>query len=348
MHSYELAVLIFQVATACAVAAYKLRRPVRAYLDREIDMTISGGRHPVKVTYDVGVKSDGKITALHLYILIDGGISVDTVPLIPQYIVRLLKKYNWGALSFDIKVCKTNHITKTIMRGPGELQGSAMADAVIEHVASVLSIEADTVKSKNLHTFESLKVFFGDIAGEESDYTLPDIWSKLATSSNFEQRKQLIEEFNKHSSWWKRGISRVPIVYEVEVRPNPGKIGILRDGTIVVEVGGIELGQGLWTKVRQITAYTLSSIINGKPEDFLEKVRVIQSDSLSIVQGGYTAGSTTSESSCAAAKLCCDILVDRLLPFKNTLEQKMGPVSWEVLIRQVLLFAKLLFQCHIG
>ena len=306
-------------------------------MNRKTDMIIAGGRHPMKITYSVGFKSDGKITALHLDILINAGIAADISPVMPNNMVGALKKYDWGALSFDIKVCKTNHSTKSAMRAPGEVQATFISEAVIEHVASTLSMEVDSVRSKNLHTYNSLN-FFYDCAGEPVDYTLPSIWDKLAISSSFKQRTEMIKQFNMCNKWKKRGISRVPIVHEVLLRPTPGKVSILSDGSVSVEVGGIELGQGLWTKVKQMVAFALSSIRCDRMDDFLKKVRVIQSDTLSLIQGGFTAGSTTSESSCEAVRLCCNVLVERLTPIKETLQEQMGSVEWGTLILQVVMF----------
>ena len=90
----------------------------------------------MEVTYSVGLKEDGKITAIHLDILINAGIGVDISPIIPLFMVGAIKKYDWGAFSFDIKVCRTNHSSKSAMRGPGEVQGTFISEAVIEHVAS--------------------------------------------------------------------------------------------------------------------------------------------------------------------------------------------------------------------
>ncbi|XP_023533499.1 indole-3-acetaldehyde oxidase-like isoform X1 [Cucurbita pepo subsp. pepo] len=321
------------VATACALAAHKLRRPVRIYLNRKTDMIMMGGRHPMKITYNVGFKSNGKITALDLEILVDAGMSCDISPVMPHNIVNALKKYDWGALSFDIKVCKTNHTSKSAMRAPGEVQGSFIAEAVIEHVASTLCMDVDTIRKVNLHTFDSLSRFFKDV-GEPQEYTLPSIWDRLATSSNLKQRTEMLNEFNSCNRWKKRGLSRIPITHEVLLRPTPGKVSILTDASVVVEVGGIELGQGLWTKVRQMVAYALSSIECDGTGNLLEKVRVVQSDTVSLIQGGCTAGSTTSESSCEAVRLCCNILVERLQPLKKRLEEKTGSVKWDVLISQ--------------
>ncbi|KAM6595876.1 indole-3-acetaldehyde oxidase-like [Cannabis sativa] len=324
------------VAVACALAAQKLRRPVRIYMNRKTDTILAGGRHPMKITYNVGFKSDGKITALELEILIDAGMSLDVSPILPSNFMGTFKKYDWGALAFDIKLCKTNHSSKTAMRGPGEVQGSFVAEAIIEHVASFLSMEVDSVRQKNLHTYKSLSLFYGDSAGEAQEYTLPSMWDKVALSSKFSQRALKIEEFNMCNRWKKRGISRLPIIGGMTVRPTPAKVSILSDGSVAVEVGGIELGQGLWTKVKQMAAFALGSIIADGTEHLLDNVRVIQADTLSLIQGGLTAGSTTSEASCAAVRMCCDVLIDKLTPIKKKLQESLGSdsIKWEMLIAQ--------------
>ncbi|KAB2615213.1 abscisic-aldehyde oxidase [Pyrus ussuriensis x Pyrus communis] len=333
------AVKSMPVATACALAAHKLHRPVRMCLNRKTDMIMAGGRHPMKITYSVGFKSDGKITALDLEILINAGISLDISPVMPNNILSALKKYDWGALAFDFKVCKTNTPSRSAMRAPGEVQGSFIAEAVIEHVASILSIEVDSVRSINLHTSHSLDLFYEHSAGEPLEYTLPFIWDKLAMSSSFNPRTEMVKEFNRCNKWQKRGISRVPILHEVILRPTPARVSILGDGSVVVEVGGIELGQGLWTKVKQMAAFALGSIQCDGSGDLLDKVRVVQSDTLSLIQGGFTSGSTTSEASCEAVRLCCNILVERLATLKGRLKEQMGSVNWETLIQQASLEA---------
>ncbi|KAJ3669997.1 hypothetical protein LUZ60_010321 [Juncus effusus] len=321
------------VSNACAVAAHKLRRPVRMYLDRKTDMIMIGGRHPMKVYYTVGFKSDGKVTALHLDLRMNGGISPDVSPLLPGAVIAALKKYNWGNLSFDIKLCKTNNTSKSAMRGPGDVQGSFIAEAIIEHVASVLSVDTNVVRRKNLHDHESLRVFFGDqVAGEAPTYTLPSIFDSLASTPSYEARADTVKKFNRVNKWKKRGISCVPITYKVSVRPTPGRISVLNDGSIIVEVGGIEIGQGLWTKVKQMASYSLKELWENETEKLLEKIRVIQADSFSLIQGGITGGSTTSESSCEAVRLACSILVERLKPLKDKILAENGVVSWEALI----------------
>ena len=305
------------------------------YLDRKTDMIIAGGRHPMKVKYSVGFKSDGKITALHLDLGINAGISPDVSPFMPPAIIGALKKYNWGNLAFDAKVCKTNVSSKSAMRGPGDVQGSFIAEAIVEHVASALSVDTNTIRRKNLHDYKSLAVFYGESAGEASTYSLAAMFDKLALSSDYQHRAEMVEHFNRSNMWKKRGISCVPITYEVQLRPTPGKVSIMNDGSIAVEVGGVEIGQGLWTKVKQMTAFGLGQLCTDGGECLLDKVRVIQADTLSMIQGGFTGGSTTSETSCEAVRLSCAALVDRLKPIKESLEAKTGTVEWSAIIAQV-------------
>lgn len=293
----------------------------------------------MKINYTIGFKSNGKITALHLDILLNAGMSPDVSPMLPWNVICALKKYNFGALSFDFKVCKTNHSSKSAMRAPGEVQGSFIAEAVIEHVASHLFLDPGFVREVNFHSFDSLQLFYGVSAGEPLEYTLPTLWDKLMKSSNFGNRVEKVNNFNKNNIWRKKGISRIPILHEVILRATPGKVSILRDGSVVVEVGGIELGQGLWTKVKQMTAYCLKAVQCDGTDGLLEKVRVIQADTLSMVQGGFTSGSTTSEASCEAVRLCCNVLVERLVSLKDKLKEQMDSVTWEFLITQANMHA---------
>jgi indole-3-acetaldehyde oxidase len=288
----------------------------------------------MKVKYSVGFKSDGQITALHLDLGINAGISADVTPLMPRAIIGALKKYNWGALEFNTKLCKTNGSSKSAMQAPGDVQGSFIAEAIIEHVASVLSLD-NTIRRKNLHDFESLAEFYGESAGDASTYSLVSMFDKLALSPDYQHRATMIEHYNSSNKWTKRGISWVPITYEVNLRPTPGKVSIMNDGSIAVEVGGVEIGQGLCFKVKQMTAFGLGQLCPDGGECLPDKVRVIQADTLSMIQGGFTAGSTTSETSCEAVRQSCAVLVERLKPIKGSLEAKAKPVEWSALIGQV-------------
>ncbi|KAI5083880.1 hypothetical protein GOP47_0000049 [Adiantum capillus-veneris] len=322
------------VASACALAAFKLQRPVRMYLDRKTDMLVMGGRHPTKTQYSVAFKADGKVTGLTAKIFIDGGWSEDLSPGMPFLVEGGLKKYNWGSMALEFTVCKTNLSSKSAMRGPGHVQGSFIADTVLEHVAAVLGLDVHLVITRNMHSLDSVSLFFSktDMTGGIEGFTLPSMWDRML--NRVEENVKDVTSFNAANVWLKRGLSVLPSVYEVGQSPKPAKVSIFHDGSIVVEVGGIELGQGLWTKVKQATVHGLGPLITPKTAAASMKVRVVQADSISMPHGGLTAGSTASEGSCEAVRQACRVLVDRLFPLKVKKEEESAAgISWNDLIK---------------
>ncbi|KAE8690244.1 Aldehyde oxidase 2 [Hibiscus syriacus] len=166
----------------------------RAFI-RKFNMIMSGGRHSMKITYRVGCKSNKKIIVLKLDILLDAGMFVDESPIMSSHILGSLGKYDWGALSFDIKLCKTNFPSRGALRAPRDVHASYRAEAVIEHVASYLSMEVDSVRNINLHNYNSLN-FFPSAAGKPLEYTLPSIWRGWP----------LLQAFTTGPRWFKNSI----------------------------------------------------------------------------------------------------------------------------------------------
>jgi indole-3-acetaldehyde oxidase len=148
----------------------------------------------MKAKYSVGFKTDGKITGIHLDLGLNAGIALDLSALLPSASIGSFKKYNWGALAFDIKVCKINVSSKLTMRAPGHVQGSFIAESIIEHVASTLSFDTNTIRRRNLHDFDSLSVFYGKSACEASTYSLVSMFDKLASSPDYQCRATIVEQ----------------------------------------------------------------------------------------------------------------------------------------------------------
>lgn len=256
-------VALLQISTAVALAAYKLQRPIRISLDRNTDMQMVGGRFPTESTYTVGFTKTGKITALKVHMLMEGGWFPDLTNVLYGLINTTLKKYNYGTFDVKYTLCRTNNVPKTTVRAPGDCEGSALADAILNQVASYLGIGNNQVRDENLHTYESINLFHGEKGvGGEDGFTLPAIWDRVKARSNLKEREKEIERFNEQSKWIKRGISIVTSVYHVTPVPNSATVSIFKDGSVVAEVGGVEMGQGLYTKVRQAIAYALSPLWN--------------------------------------------------------------------------------------
>ncbi|XP_024376895.1 probable aldehyde oxidase 3 [Physcomitrium patens] len=324
-----------QIAAAVAVAAFKLRRPVRVSLDRNTDMQMVGGRAPTKTNFTVGFTKTGKITALKAKTLVESGWFVDNNDFNPMLITSGMKKYNYGTFDLTTILCRTNNVPKTAVRAPGDAEGSIIADAIVDHVASCLGISGNQVRDVNLHTSESIALFHGaDAVGGADGFTLPAMWERLKSRARIDEREKEIMEFNAQSKWVKRGLAMASCTYGAFTFGNTATVSIFGDGSIAVEVGGVEMGQGLYTKVRQTVAYCLSPLWKkNKDVDMIPNIRVLQSDSLSLPNSFCDGGSTTSEGSCAAAQQACEVLVQRLQPVVEQLakDKTDGEVSWEYL-----------------
>lgn len=171
-----------------------------------------------------------------------------------------LRKYNYGSIDVKLTICKTNNVPKTFVRGPGDVEGTYIADCIVGQVASYLGTSSDAVRDANFHTAETLSLFYGEEEGEADGYTLAQMWDKLKVTAKKAEREKEVEEFNAQNKWLKRGLAMTPSVYAVVVRGSMATVSAFQDGSIIVEVGGVEMGQGLHTKVRQAVAYSLSSL----------------------------------------------------------------------------------------
>ena len=147
------------------------------------------------------------------------------------------------------------------MRGPGEVQGSFLAESVIEHVAARLNLDPETIRERNFHDIGSLSKYYGERAvGSSESYTLPSIWARLKASANWVDREREVQRFNEKSTWMKRGLATIPIIYCNLAGSKSAMVSIFADGSIVLETPGIEIGQGLHTKVRQAAAFALNKL----------------------------------------------------------------------------------------
>lgn len=239
--------------------------------------------------------------------------------------------------------------SKTAVRGPGEVQGTFLAETIIEHVAAHLNLDPTLVRERNLLSPESMRKYFPGRFDEDSgDYSLKKVWDHLKEEANFSQRTAEVARFNSLNRWRKRGLSMTPALYKIFLGSKPARVSVFRDGTIAVHVPGVEMGQGLLTKVKQATVYGMNALWDhkvpaGGPEEASRKVqlahvRVMEQDSLALANGDMTAASSTSEICCEAVRVACDTLVARLAPVLADLEKEKkgeGFVTWEEVANRV-------------
>ncbi|XP_039443074.1 xanthine dehydrogenase/oxidase-like [Culex pipiens pallens] len=296
-----------QVACACALAAHLSRRTVRLVLPMETNMAMIGKRIGNIADYNVEVDQNGKIIKLVNRFVQDYGSSVnDNI----QYMVSRFFGNCYDSKGWDNagKSVKTDAPSNTWCRAPGSTEGVAMIENIMEHIAHETGLCPLDVRMINL----------------EKDHKMHQLIPQFRKDIQYDVRKRAIEDFNTSNRWKKRGIAVVPAQFITEY------LGVLStivsvfygDGTVAVTHGGIEMGQGINTKVAQVTAFAL-----GIP---LEKVSVKPAVSFVTPNNFATGSSITSEAVCYTAKKACEILLERMQPIR-----KDNPnASWETIVQK--------------
>uniref|UniRef100_A0A803SXR8 FAD-binding PCMH-type domain-containing protein n=1 Tax=Anolis carolinensis TaxID=28377 RepID=A0A803SXR8_ANOCA len=309
---------------AAAVAAHKTGCPVRFILERDDDMRITGGRHPLWGKYKVGFMTDGKIKAVDLEFYVNGGCTLDESELVIEYV--LLKCPN----AYDIqnfrcrgRACKTNLHSNTSLRGFGFAQAGLSAETWIAAVADYLYLPHDEVREMNMYKNVTETPY-----KEEIDPTnLVVCWEECLEKSDYYKRRQAAEEFNKQNYWKKKGIAIIPMKFSVGYNETFyhqafALVHIYLDGSVLVSHGGCEMGQGLYTKMLQVASHELKIP--------LSYIHNYERTTATIPNAIVTSGSIGTEVNGKAVQNACQILRKRLEPIM----EKNPDGKWENWIKE--------------
>ncbi len=294
-------------AAVAAVACAKTGRPVRVRLDRLHDMTLSGKRHPFLGRFDVGFDDDGKLSAAKFALFADGGWSLDlTEPIVYRAMFHVDNCYNVPALEVVGRGCRTNKTSQTAFRGFGGPQGMVVIEDVLDRVARSLGLPPHEVRHKNFYR-EGDQTHYAEDVRDAS--RIERIWKELSESSAFAERQKQIAEFNANSPNTKRGLAITPVKFGISFTATffnqaGALVLVYQDGSVQVNHGGTEMGQGLHTKVMQVAAHTL-----GVP---LDRVRMMPTRTDKVPNTSATAASSGSDLNGAAVKLACEAIRERL------------------------------------
>lgn len=247
------------ISNAVAVAAQKLKRPVRLVLDRNDDMAIMGGRHPFYATYKVGFNRDGKIISYKTDMYADCGWSLDlSLAITDRALLHADSSYKIKHLSADTWMCKTNNMSHTAFRGFGAPQGVLVLETVIEHIANYLKKPVNDIRYMNLYR-EGDVTHFGTVL--DNCNVVPS-WMYIKNRFDINKERKRIDEFNATHKYKKRGLAMAPLKFGIAftfgtLNQSGCLIHIYKDGTILLSHGGVEMGQGLHTKMCQVCADAL-------------------------------------------------------------------------------------------
>ncbi|XP_021958024.1 xanthine dehydrogenase [Folsomia candida] len=312
------------IAAAAAVAATTVRQPVRIVLDIETNMKMLGRRLPFYMKYEVGFNDVGKIGNLKTEIFCDAGFTPNEA----DSIIAAMHMQNvYKALGWEVKpgFVTTNTATNTSVRAPGSVKGVALIENIMEHIAFYLKKESLLVRQVNFIEKGDpfLPTFFGGGNFEEENQ-IPRLVEEMKKSGDYENRKKFVETFNKENRWKKRGLSLIPVKFHVgyEFGCNfPAMIAIYHfDGTVSCTHGGVEMGQGLQTKVLQTIAQSFQIP--------MDKIKLKPTNNFVGANAFSSGGSIASEVCCFAALRACETIKERLKPILEKLENP----TWEQLI----------------
>lgn len=296
-------------AAAAAVAAHKTGRPVRVRLRRHQDMLITGKRHGFLGQYEVGFSSEGKITGLSIALYADGGWSLDlSPPVLMRAMLHSDNAYYIPHMLVQGRIAKTNRVSNTAYRGFGGPQGMIVIEEVVDRIARALNLPPDVVRERNF--------YFGE--GETStthygqaivDNRIARVWSEAKTRSNYDERQAVVGEFNRSNPYKKRGLAITPVKFgisfnKVQYNQAGALVLIYTDGSIQLNHGGTEMGQGLHTKMLQVASKALGVK--------LDRIRIMHTSTDKVPNSSATAASSGSDLNGQAVKDACETLRTRL------------------------------------
>ncbi|XP_031572743.1 xanthine dehydrogenase/oxidase-like isoform X2 [Actinia tenebrosa] len=301
-----------QVACAVAVAAYKTGKPVRCALDRDDDMQNCGHREDYLVKYKVGCSKDGQIVAFKAVYFGNSGAALDlSILIMEKLLLNLDNCYKIPNIDVTGRLCKTNIAPNTAMRGLGSSQGILFTESLMSDIAKKCGIPERKVREQNMYKEGNLTHFNQSLR----DCTIRRVWSEMMSKSHYENRRLAVDSFNKQNKWKKRGIFVMPGKYGIgftipDFMQSGALVSIYTDGTVRISHGGVEIGQGLHTKMVQVAANAL-----GIP---VSKVFNCAISTDTVPNSSVTGGSYSSDINGMAVKDACDKLSKRIKPYKVT------------------------------
>jgi xanthine dehydrogenase large subunit len=293
------------------LAARKTGRPVKMRLDRDDDMTLTGKRHPFQFRYAVGFDDRGMIQGMKVHMASQCGFSADLSGAVnSRAICHIDNAYFLEHVAIASYLCKTHTQSSTAFRGFGGPQGMLCIEAAIEDIARRLAKDPLAVRRLNFYGVNERNVTpYGQTI---EDNILDPIVSRLEKTSKYRERRADIEQWNKSSPVIKRGIALTPLKFGISFNASflnqaGALVNVYTDGSVQVNHGGTEMGQGLNTKVGMVVADEL-----GVP---FSSVQITAASTDKVPNASATAASSSSDMNGRAAQIAARRIKERLVKF---------------------------------
>ncbi|WP_153398073.1 xanthine dehydrogenase molybdopterin binding subunit [Ornithinicoccus halotolerans] len=294
-------------AAVAALGAALTGRPVRLRLTRTQDMTMSGKRHPFHAEYQAGFDEQGRLQALRATLTSDGGWSLDlSQPVLARALCHVDNAYHVPEVEVLGRIARTHKTSQTAFRGFGGPQGMLVIEDALGRAASRLGIPADELRRRNLYRPGQRTPYGQPVRHAER---LERIWDQLLASSDFTARQQQVAAHNRAHEHAKRGLAITPVKFGISFNFTAfnqagALVHVYKDGSVLINHGGTEMGQGLHTKMRQVAATAL-----GLP---LPMVRLAPTRTDKVPNTSATAASSGADLNGGAIQHACYQVRERL------------------------------------
>jgi xanthine dehydrogenase large subunit len=279
------------IAAAAALGARATGRPVKLRLPRKADIAATGKRHPFLFRFDAGFSEEGRIVALDATLAANGGHSLDmSGGVVMRAVTHALNCYDVPAVCVRGLAVKTNTVSNTAFRGFGGPQGALLMEEVLHRVAAATGLPIDVVRERN---------FAGGPNGGETPYgqalegdLIRRVWAEAKQDARIEERRAEVARFNAEHPFLRRGIGSFALAFGISfglmhLNQAGALVHVYTDGSVRLNHGGTEMGQGLFIKVAQVVAEVF-----GVP---VERVGITRTSTGDVPNTAPTAASTGSD-----------------------------------------------------
>ncbi len=296
------------IACIAALLAARTRRPVKLRLDRDDDMKLTGKRHDFRIDWDVGFDGAGRIEGITFELASRCGMSPDLSAAInDRAMFHSDNAYYLPNVTIVSHRCKTHTVSNTAFRGFGGPQGMMGIEAVMDAIARHLRLDPLEVRRRNFYGRRDRNVTPYHMTVE--DNVIPELAAELARSSDYAARRRQVAAFNAASPWIKRGIALTPVKFGISftlLRMNQAGalVHVYTDGSVHLNHGGTEMGQGLFIKVAQVVA-----------DEFalpLDRVKITATTTAKVPNTSPTAASSGSDLNARAAQVAARTIRARI------------------------------------
>ena len=308
------------LAVACAVAAALTGRPCKMRYDRDDDMIITGKRHDFRIEYRAGFDETGRITGVEFVHYARCGWAQDlSLPVADRAMLHADNAYLLENARIESHRLKTNTQSATAFRGFGGPQGMVGIERVMDHIAHHLGQDPLTVRRANYYA-EATHVAGGNehtkqttpYGMEVEDFILHAMTDRLAETGEYQRRRQAVSDWNAANPVLKRGLALTPVKFGISftlthLNQAGALVHVYQDGSIHMNHGGTEMGQGLFQKVAQVAAARFGVDVSA--------VKITATDTGKVPNTSATAASSGSDLNGMAVKAACDTIRDRMAAY---------------------------------